>query len=74
MIRKMLLLESADYSLKTKHYTGLPPELTEGIDQRTLLPKAKVLVIEETGEGFFLFRYTETGEFKVNSGDTILIS
>ncbi len=66
-IKKKLILGSDNYKLETRHYCGMPPEVTEDVDQRTLLPKATVLVIEETKEGFFLYRYTKTGE---SAGDT----
>ncbi len=66
-IKKKLILKSNSYPLKTTHYRGFPPEATGGGDARITLPKARVLVIEETREGFYLYRYTENGDI---AGDT----
>jgi hypothetical protein len=52
---------------QTRHYEGLPPELTDGVDSRRELPLADVLIMEEKPEGVFLYRYTEQGQF---GGDT----
>jgi hypothetical protein len=51
----------------SSNFAGLPPDLTEGEDQRRPLPHPDVLVIEAEPEGVFLFRYTAAGEF---GGDT----
>ena len=45
----------------TKHYHGLPPELTGGRDGRVELPGASFLVLSGAPGGFYLFRYTEAG-------------
>ena len=50
----------------TKHFIGMPPE-PDAKDHRHQLPGALILVIRQTDEGFFLDRYTNTGEF---AGDT----
>ena len=52
---------------RVKHSRGLPPELTEGRDERAQLPWPRVLVIEEKPDGFFLFRLTADGSV---AGDT----
>ena len=52
---------------RTKHYLGMPPELTGGIDHRREMPIASVLIIEEKQDGIFLFRYTTDRQFV---GDT----
>jgi F0F1-type ATP synthase assembly protein I len=49
------------------HYLGHPPELTGQADNRVLLPKPKILVIEQTGTEVFLFRFTESNAY---AGDT----
>ena len=52
---------------KTKHSVGLPPELTAGMDTRTAMRPARVLLVQEDGAARFLLRYAEDGEF---AGDT----
>jgi hypothetical protein len=47
--------------LRVKHYTGLPPELTEGKDIREQLPTPVLALIEETQDGIFLKRYDSSG-------------
>jgi hypothetical protein len=47
---------------KVQHYIGLPPELTGGSDQRTLMGNASFLVIDEGQDGVFLYRYDIRGE------------
>lgn len=49
-----------------KHYGGLPASLGSG-EPQVSLPLPDFLVIEETKEGFYLFRYTKAGDF---GGDT----
>ena len=48
------------------HYAGIPKSL-EPDSTPSCLPCPDLLVIEETKEGFYLFRYTKLGEF---GGDT----
>lgn len=67
MKKLFTLLKNSKKITKTKHYVGLPPELTEGEDNRRILPLPDVLIIEETQEGIFLYRYTSKGDF---CGDT----
>lgn len=54
-------------SARTIHYEGLPAGLLENQEDPRVLPAPDVLVIEETPEGFFLYRYDREGEF---GGDT----
>jgi hypothetical protein len=61
------LLPSVPSPPRVKHYLGLPPELTGGVDSRQELGPAYVLVIEESEEGTFLYRYDVDGRFV---GDT----
>src|SRR5258708_571348 len=49
-------------SSATKHYSGVPPELTDGKDTRRESPTAAFLVIEEKPDGVFLYRFSATGE------------
>jgi hypothetical protein len=46
---------------------GMPPELTEGQDKRTLLPLPHILLLEEEPQATYLYRFTEDGTF---CGDT----
>jgi hypothetical protein len=46
-----------------RHYSGLPPEVTGGVDDRTELPRATLVVLNSTTEGVFLYRYDANGEF-----------
>ncbi len=43
---------------RVKHFHGLPPELTDGKDQRQQLQWPDLLVIESKPDGIFLFRFT----------------
>lgn len=61
------LIKETEEKLPTRHYLGLPPELTGGIDNREGLPHAVVLTIEETTDGIFLTRFGIDGSF---AGDT----
>jgi hypothetical protein len=45
-----------------KHYTGLPPELTNGVDQREQMHPSGFLIIEESPDGMFLYRYDAKGQ------------
>ncbi len=54
--------------LRTKHYRGLPPELTDGQDARKMMGWPAVLLIREEGDGSAsLYRYTAEREI---AGDT----
>ncbi|HEY6332132.1 MAG TPA: hypothetical protein VI756_22580 [Blastocatellia bacterium] len=50
---------------RTRHYSGLPPELTDGEDYRVELPRAEIITIEPepNAAGIFLFRYLRDGTF-----------
>jgi hypothetical protein len=52
---------------RTQHYWGLPPQMTGGNDIRTLMPRARVLIITDEESGIMLFRFSASGEF---AGDT----
>jgi hypothetical protein len=56
---------------KTRHYVGLPPQLTEGRDLRHELETASVLLIERRPDGIFLLRFVADGHFV---GDTWHVS
>jgi hypothetical protein len=47
---------------KTKHYRGLPPEATGGIDTRQEMGRALFLTIEQQPDGVFLYRFDAQGE------------
>jgi hypothetical protein len=47
----------------SRHFEGLPPELTAGVDERVTLAHPAILTIEESPRGqIFLDRYTLKGE------------
>jgi hypothetical protein len=53
---------------RTKHYVGLPPELTGNKELRHVLPTAKVVVLQQDDQGnAYLVRFTTHGE---EVGDT----
>lgn len=52
---------------RVKHYTGMPPSLAEGQDQRIEMKAAAILVIEESEDGVYLYRYAVNSSF---AGDT----
>jgi hypothetical protein len=66
-VRIFALVGKMEGPPRVKHYRGLPPELTEGRDERAKLPWPHVLVIEEKPDGFFLFRLVADGSV---AGDT----
>jgi len=64
---RMIAVLSRNVVGNTRHYMGMPPILTGGIDYRQDLGPARFLVIEEKPDGIFLYRYGSGGEF---AGDT----
>ena len=50
-----------------RHYVGLPPEVAGSSAQRKLMPRAQYLILRQTSEGSFLYRYAADGTF---AGDT----
>src|SRR4029077_1073348 len=62
MNKRLLAILSGRQAAKVKHYIGPPPELTGGVDQRTLMGAPAFIIIEEGPEGVFLFRYDSKGE------------
>lgn len=64
MMRLLSILLTSTTDLKVKHYLGLPPELTGGVDTRQQMGAAAYLVIEPDpeGDGVFLYRYDALGE------------
>lgn len=59
--------EVSSSSPRTIHFEGLPAGLLENQEEPRTLPSPDVLVIEETSDGVFLYRYDREGEF---GGDT----
>ena len=53
---------SVDSEPASRHFRGLPPELTSGVDTREKLGRAAYLVIEQKPDGVFLERFDERGE------------
>lgn len=45
-----------------KHYHGLPPMLTSDHDFRKQMEAPALVLIEETSDGVFLFRFTADGQ------------
>ena len=60
-VRFVSLLTELNQPLRVKHFKGMPPELTGGIDNREEFPRPRVLLIEHKTDGVFLFRFTEDG-------------
>ena len=50
-----------------RHYLGMPPLDRGADDNRTQMPPARFLLIEQNTDGTFLIRHSQTGEF---CGDT----
>jgi hypothetical protein len=46
---------------KTKHYKGVPPELSGGTDSRVLIESPALLLILPKPDGVFLYRFTAGG-------------
>lgn len=65
--RLLSVLKEKKHHPKTRHFSGLPPELNRGIDTRQPLPWPRFIIIDETQNGVYLLRYTTSGE---KSGDT----
>ncbi len=61
------LVAAVSSEVRTRHYSGLPPKLTDGNDSRTPMPHARILLIAEEESGILLCRFTASGEF---AGDT----
>jgi hypothetical protein len=60
--RSFAVLPDKITPLKTNQFLGLPPELTDGKDERQARGFARFLLIEEKPEGFFLYRFDKTGK------------
>jgi hypothetical protein len=65
--KKISILNNLPIPPKTKHYIGLPPELSSGRDERHEMPLAAFLVIEEFVDYTMLIRYSVSGDY---AGDT----
>jgi len=66
-MRYVALIQPTDLHPPTRHYRGLPPELSGGVDTRQEMPWPRVLLIRQVKRAFFLDRYTAEGE---PAGDT----
>jgi len=66
-MRLYSILPRTPYPQTVKHYFGQPPRLTDGIDRRRDMGPARLLLLEQRREGFFIFRYDANGSF---AGDT----
>jgi len=54
--------------LHTRHYRGLPPQATGGVDTRHLYAPAALVLVRPAGEGsWFLDRYASDGSFVGNT-------
>lgn len=65
--KRYIAFVTASYTGAGRQLVGLPPELTGGKDRREPLPAPRALIIEEKAGGFYLYRFSEGGEF---AGDT----
>lgn len=61
-MRLLSILTGRPPGNKVQHYLGLPPPLAGGSDQRTLMGTPAFVVIDETQDGVFLYRYDIRGE------------
>jgi|ERR1043166_5039870 hypothetical protein len=61
MSKRLFSILSGNHAVTVKHYTGPPPELTNGVDEREQMPRPAFLVIEENPDGTFLYRYDVKG-------------
>jgi hypothetical protein len=66
-LRLMAKISGLPPDLPSRHFQGLPPQVTGGMDNRIPLPKARLLIIEQESDGFLLLRYSKRGEY---AGDT----
>ena len=60
-------VEEAPPPQRAAHFIGAPPEAADDSDQRYLLPRARIVLIEHRPDGVFLYRYAVDGTF---AGDT----
>ena len=67
LTRLFAVLPHSTLSATVKHFHGLPPEVSGGLDKRLELGPPKLLVVEQNADGVFLYRYDAHGEFV---GDT----
>lgn len=66
-MRYVTLVEPTDIHPTTRHFKGLPAELTAARELPEEMPWPRILVIRQSKRGFFLDRYNEDGE---SAGDT----
>lgn len=67
MNRRFAFVTESDKPVKSRHYRGLPPEVSGNRDLREPLPTPRLLVIVEAPDGVFLYRLGSDGE---DCGDT----
>jgi hypothetical protein len=60
-MRFLSLLTLRNSGAKTRHFVGLPPELTGGKDTRQEMGTAYFLTIEEEADQIFLYRFGKDG-------------
>ena len=60
--RLLSILSSGIPSLNVKHFVGLPPEVSGGNNARLQMGPPAFLVIDETADGVFLYRYDADGK------------
>lgn len=61
-MRFLAVIQNRPSRTNIQHYMGMPPELTGGSDQRTLMAMPAFVVIEESDSGVLLYRYDIRGE------------
>jgi hypothetical protein len=64
--RLFTFIESGEPS-RIRHVKGFPPDRDREVDERSTLPRARIVLIEVKPDGVFLHRLTESGEY---AGDT----
>ena len=66
-MKLVALVSKGNETPRSIHFLGLPPQVTEDGDNRKVLSWPRVLAIEVTPDGIFLFRFAEDGS---SAGDT----
>lgn len=46
---------------RVKHFSGIPPEVTQGVDKRSLLGEPDLLLLEEKEDGCYILRLRRDG-------------
>jgi hypothetical protein len=62
MVRLLAVVSDTGGPVRVRHYEGVPPEVSgDSTDNRTLLPSAAALIVDETPEGTYIYRFDRDG-------------